>query len=405
MLTGVGAGAVGMALMLLLHAVQHVAYGYSLHRLVGPETFFEGVSAASPARRVAVLLACGVVAGLGWYLLHRFARPLVRVEEAIASADLRMPRLATTAHGLLQIVTVALGSPLGRERAPREIAAAYAGWLAERAQLTVEERRLVIACAAGAGLAAVYNAPLGGAAFALEGLLGTLAPRAVLLAFATSAIAVAVAWSGLGHHAVYTVPDYPLDARLIVWSIAAGPLIGLAAHGFRLATDQARARAPRDGRLLLLSPIQFAIVGLLAIPFPQLLGNGRAPAQLGFTGELGIGLAAALLALRIAITVSSFRAGADGGRLTPNLSNGALLAIVLGGLWSRVWSGAPLGAFAIVGATAFAAAAMQMPLTAVILMLEFTWIDLHFVVPILLAVTGASASDRFCGKWRRETTP
>jgi H+/Cl- antiporter ClcA len=117
-LTGVGAGIAGMALARLLHAVQHVAYGYSRHELMGPESFFDGVSAASPVRRVAVLVVCSMVAGCGWYLLYRFARPLVSIEKAIASDRPRLPGLATTIHAMLQIVTVALGSPLGREVAP-----------------------------------------------------------------------------------------------------------------------------------------------------------------------------------------------------------------------------------------------------------------------------------------------
>ena len=71
MLTGAGAGIGGMALAFLLHAVQHVAYGYSLHQLTGPESFFQGVIAAPPLRRVGVPALCGVVAGCGWYLSRK----------------------------------------------------------------------------------------------------------------------------------------------------------------------------------------------------------------------------------------------------------------------------------------------------------------------------------------------
>src|SRR6266849_6565267 len=62
---------------------------------------------------------------------------------------------------MLQIVTVALGSPLGREGAPRDLGAVLATWLANRVALTPEVRCILIACGAGAGLAAVYNVPLG----------------------------------------------------------------------------------------------------------------------------------------------------------------------------------------------------------------------------------------------------
>ena len=66
---------------------------------------------------------------------------------------------------------------------------------------------------------------------------------------------------------------------------------------------------------------------------------------------------------------AALAAGAKGGLLTPSLTIGALLATILGGLWSAVWPAAPLAAFALIGATAFLAAARSMPLTAIVLML------------------------------------
>src|SRR5277367_159489 len=106
--TGVCAGLGGMSLALLLHAIQHLAYGYSLGWLIGPESFLAGVQAASPLRRVAVLELCGAVAGIGWWAVYRFGRPLVSIRNAVAGSDPRMPGIATVAHALLQIITVGL---------------------------------------------------------------------------------------------------------------------------------------------------------------------------------------------------------------------------------------------------------------------------------------------------------
>jgi hypothetical protein len=71
-LVGVTAGLGGMLLALLLHAIQHAAYGYDLGAVVNPESFLQGVTAASPMRRVTVLALCGAVAGIGWWALYRF---------------------------------------------------------------------------------------------------------------------------------------------------------------------------------------------------------------------------------------------------------------------------------------------------------------------------------------------
>ncbi|WP_321847449.1 chloride channel protein [Burkholderia diffusa] len=394
-LTGFGAGVGGMLLALLLHAIQHVAYGYSLAHVVGTESFLAGVTGAEPLRRLAVLVVCGLVAGGGWWALYRFGQPLVSIRRAVRAADPRMPFVSTTVHALLQIVTVALGSPLGREVAPREIGSLLAGRLAHRAGLTSADCRLMVACGAGAGLAAVYNVPLGGAVFVLEVLLGTFELRALVAAVVTSAIAAAVAWIGLGNEHQYTVPAFALSAPLVAWSIVCGPLFGFAAYGFVRLTTRARANAPKGRLLPVLALVNFAVIGVLAMWFPELLGNGKGPASLGFDGTLTIGVAATLLVLKVLIEAGSLRAGAEGGLLTPGLANGALLGVVLGGMWSLVWPGASIGGCALIGATAFLAASMQMPITAVVLLLEFTRVNHDSLVPMLLAVAGSLVAYRF----------
>ena len=400
-LTGVAAGFAGMLLGLLLHLVQHLAYGYSLDAVVSPESFLQGVTAAPPIRRVAALTLCGVVAGVGWWAVYRFGRPLVSVKAAVGGdvPGPRMPAVATTAHVLLQIVTVALGSPLGREVAPREMGALLATWLSSRAGFGAEERRILIACGAGAGLAAVYNVPLGGAIFILEVLLGTFAPKALVPALATSVIAAMVAWIGLGNVPQYQVPPLAISPSLVAWSIVAGPILGVAAYGLRAVIGAAAAHTPRGWHRVPWCLAVFIGIGLLATLFPQLPGNGKGPSQLGFDGELGLRLAASLLALKLLAIATTIRAGAAGGVLTPSLTVGALLGVVLGHVWNLLFSGVPAAGFAIVGAAAFLASAMNMPLTAIALTIEFTRVGHDLWVPICLAVAGSSAAVHACARW------
>ena len=393
LLVGVGAGLGGMLLALLLHLIQHLAYGYSLHAIISPISFLEGVSEAPPPRRVAVLAACGLIAGLGWWAVYAVGRPLVSIKQAVKSQDASMP-LATVGHALLQIVTVALGSPLGREVAPREIGALFASFLSRRVGLGAAEPRVMIACGAGAGLAAVYNVPLGGAVFTLEVLLQTFSLSAAVPAIATAVIAALVAWIGLGDESQYRLPDQHLaiTASLVCFSVLAGPLFGIGGTWYARLAVAARARAPRGWRLLPWCLLVFVALGGAATLYPQLLGNGKGPIQLGIDGEVGARLALVLLVLKLAATTACLRGGAEGGLLTPGMTIGAMLATVLGAGWSVLWPGTPLGAFAIVGAGAFLASSMTMPLTAVALIVEFTRVDHDFLVPILLAVGGAMAS-------------
>jgi H+/Cl- antiporter ClcA len=394
--TGIGGGISGMVLALVLHFIQHVAYGYSLNAVISPESFLQGVTAAAPARRVLALLICGVVAGAGWWAVFRLGRPLVSISKAIKADDPRMPVITTMAHALLQIITVGLGSPLGREVAPREAAAAFAGWLSHRAGLTAQECRVMVACGAGAGLAAVYNVPLGGALFVLEVLMGTFTASVAIPALVTSVIAAVVSWIGLGDEAQYTVPHFSISYGLVIWSIVMGPVLGFLAYWFSRAAAAARAQAPRGWLLLPCCVLALGVLGVFAIRYPQLLGNGKGPIQLGFDNDLGVPLAAVLLLLKLLAAVGVLRAGAKGGLLTPGMTLGALVAIVTGGLWNLVCPAVPLGAFAVVGAAGFLASSMKMPITTIALVAEFTRLDHDFLVPVLFVVAGSAAALRLC---------
>lgn len=396
--TGILAGLGGMMLALLLHFIQHLAFGYSPDFIISSESFLQGVSDSTRSRRLAVLVICGAIAGAGWWALYRFAKPLVSIAAAVKSDKPHMPIFSTTIHALLQIITVALGSPLGREVAPREIGAVSASWLTRRFSLTVRETQIMIACGAGAGLAAVYNVPLGGAVFVLEVLLGAFSWQLLLPAIATSSIAALVAWIGLGNESQYHLMQLTTTPSLLVWSVVMGPMFGIAAYWFTRMTNKAKADAPRDARLIIYNLLNFAFIGILAGWLPQLLGNGKGPAQLSFDNQITVALAATVLLGKLVITWSTLRAGAQGGLLTPGLSNGALLACILGAVWNLFWPGTSLGAFAIIGAAAFLASSMKMPLTAVVLIMEFTRVDHDFLIPILFAVSGSVACFTLCDK-------
>ncbi|MDQ1549374.1 MAG: hypothetical protein QOD27_1032, partial [Microbacteriaceae bacterium] len=165
-LVGVGAGVGGLCASLLLRLVETLAYGSS------SGSFLDDVLQADPSRRVIALCAAGVFAALAWWALRRWGTPVVSVEASVAGK--RMPWIVSILNAAIQIVIVGLGGSIGKEVAPREIGALIAGWLTDKAWVTARERRILVACGAGAGLAAVYNVPLGGALLAVEILLAEI---------------------------------------------------------------------------------------------------------------------------------------------------------------------------------------------------------------------------------------
>jgi H+/Cl- antiporter ClcA len=401
-LIGIISGLGGMFLALLLHFIQHLAYGHTIFPIIADKSFLYEVITAPASRRVTAALLCGLVAGFGWWAVFRYGKPLVSIANAIKSPRPYMPLGTTLVHVFLQIITVALGSPLGREVAPREFGAVFACWLTHKMKLRPKESQILVACAAGAGLAAVYNVPFGGSMFTLEVLLGSFHWFAVIPAITTSAIAVVISWIGLGNQSLYHLPILTLDYSVVIWSIVAGPIFGFSAYWFKEITNRAQNTAPRNWRVIVFCLFNFFIMGLLSIYFPEILGNGKSAAQLGFDGSvLGLGMAVALLLLRVLIVCTSIQVGAWGGLLTPSLANGALMAVVMGILWSNVWPGVSISAFAVIGGAAFLAAAQKMPITAIILVIEFTGIDFSFFIPILFAVAGSISMFNLCAYRRK----
>ncbi|MGA9857889.1 MAG: chloride channel protein [Solirubrobacteraceae bacterium] len=391
-MVGVIAGAGAAALVGLLHLVEHVAYGYRS----GP--FLDGVARAPAWRIVAALIVAAGVVAIGILVVGRLrSTGGAEVSEAVWLRGARMSLPHSIVRALVSIITVGLGVSLGREGAPQLVGAATASRLAEWAQLEIWQRRLLVASGAGAGFAAVYNVPLGGSLFALEVLLGTISLPLVLPALATSVTATGVAWIALGTSPTYRLPSYPVHPAQLVWALLVGPVIGMVAIAWvRLI---ARAGAVRlHGRARFIAPlVVFIALGLLAIPYPQLLGNGKGIVQLEALGGLSLGLLCVLLILKPLVTAACLGAGSPGGLFTPTLTVGVLLSGVLGTIWLHIWPGAQLGAYAIIGGGAFLAAAMQGPLSGVVLVLELTRNFDSLMAPTLLAVVEATVIARRLG--------
>lgn len=96
-------------------------------------------------------------------------------------------------------------------------------------------------------------------------------------ALACCAIAAMVAWVGLGNETQYHLPALAMTPALLVWSLLAGPLFGLATYGFSRLTRSVRDRAPRNALLPVLCLLNFTVIGLLAATFPAFLGKAKVP--------------------------------------------------------------------------------------------------------------------------------
>ncbi len=380
-LTGVATGLFGDFLMWILKLAETAAFHYH------SGSYQTAVAAVSGLRRVVSLFLAGVIGAVSWYLIRRYLKnEKSEMDEAVWSGDGDLSPRRCLLTSIVSEVVIGMGASLGREAAPRLMGGASGSVISGWFNLTPAQKRLLVACGGGAGLAAVYNVPLGGALFTAEVLYGSFALPVVFPALATSLIATLVAWIYLPNIATYTdIPSYRFSATLMVWSLLAGVVIGLLALLYIRLIGWVSHHRAKGAHIFWAMPVSFVIVGVVGLWYPQLFGNGKDMAHEAFLGLGGIGLFFALFMLKPLVTTLTLGAGTAGGLFTPFLATGAMLGGFFGAAWIHLWPGTPVGAFALVGAAAMIGAVMQAPLAGQVLVLELTHGGFGIAIPMTAA--------------------
>ena len=385
-LTGIATGLFGDLLMWILSWAERLAFNYR------SGSYAVAVAATSGLHRVLSLLIAGVIGAVSWFLVRRYLKhERSEIDDAVWNGNGELGIRRSFLTSIISEVVIGLGASIGREAAPKLMGGASGSVLSRWMKLSVPQRRLLVACGGGAGLAAVYNVPLGGAIFTAEVLCGSFALPTVMPALACSVIATMVAWIYLPSGATYAdIPSYHFSGSLMVWSLPAGLLIGLLGVFYVRFIGWASHHRASGSSILWAMPLLFVMVGVAGIWYPQLFGNGKDMAHEAFLGIGGIGLLFALFALTPLVTAITLGSGASGGVFTPFLSTGAVLGAFLGVVWTHWWHGTPIGAFALIGAAAMIGAVMQAPLAGLVLVLELTHSGFSLAIPMVAATVIAT---------------
>jgi H+/Cl- antiporter ClcA len=319
---GLLAGVAGLATTLLLRAVEHLTYHYSFG------TLLSGVTASSPVRRALGPMIGGALAGFGWWMLRRRTEVPSLADTIASHGPLR--HLPLSVDAALQVLLVGSGASLGREGAPRQFAAALGDLGTSRWSITARDREILLACAAGAGLAAVYSVPVGGALFATRIMLKTWHPRAVGTALITSSLAVAVASPVTHEVPPLTWPDPQLSYLLTGFALFLSPFaFGLGLLFNRIMTLARPAATITSWVLIPAIAAAGLLIGICSVWWPELPGNGRSILTVSLASGLTFGSAVVILFLKPLLTAAFVRAGAVGGMLTPALATGAAIGSVV----------------------------------------------------------------------------
>ncbi len=363
---GVLAGLAGAALTLLLHGVQWLAYGFGAELLTA-------VDLAPHWRRVLAPTVGCLVAALTWWWLAR--RPsgawtvdnVADVVRGKQSRPLQLP--GQVADAVAQIVLVGSGASLGREGAPRQVAAALSDVVARRAGLDPQWRSRLVAAAAGAGLAAVYGVPLAGAVYAVEVVAVGWTLPGILVALPMALLATVIAQPVVGSGPVYDIPALHPSGSLVLALVPAVFVWAAVGLVFTRAMRWATARQVSAGAAGAVAVVASGLsVGLASVWMPEIVGNGQPIVQLTL-GQAAPGLwfLVLLMVAKTAVTGAHLAAGARGGLLTPALAVGA----AAGGVMARQQPDvASLALVALLAAAAVLAVAQNAPVFAALFVAE-----------------------------------
>jgi CIC family chloride channel protein len=344
--------------------------------------------------RVAVPTVGGAIAGTLLWAGQRVLRETRRVDymEAVAVGNGQLSGGAALLQAASSFFSIGSGASIGREGPLVQMAATVASKIGQWTQAPVPRLRLLVACGAAAGIAAAYNAPIAGALFVAEVVLGSIAMESFGPLIVASVVSDATTRHFLGYGPVYQVPHINFGAS---WELALYALLGvLLGHGappYLALLERARVAF---GRLHWSLPVTLAvgglIVGVISVVVPEVWGNGYSVVNDMLNGKLVLSLLALVLVAKLVSTAASVGSGANGGILTPTLfmgaAFGALFANVLHVIDPHLSS--QQAAYAVVGMGAFLAATTHAPLTSILLIFEMT-LDYEVVLPLMLACVTA----------------
>ncbi len=395
LVVGVGAGLGAVVFRRLIDGMQSLAYDGLGGLLAGIAPFH--------------LLIIPAVGGLIFGpLIYRFAREakghgVPEVMEAVALRGGRIrPRVAVI-KSLASAICIGTGGSVGREGPIAQIGSALGSTIGQALHLSDERVRNLVACGAAGGIAATFNAPIAGALFALEVILGQFHAvyfGAVVISAVTADV---VAHAFEGDLRAFIVPAYMLVSpwELVLYALM-GALAAVAAVIFTrllyLSEDVWDKLHFPEYFKPVLGGLLLGVVGILTFKidgYPRAFGVGYDSIGHALFNRLTLQVTLALLLIKLLATIITLGSGGSGGVFAPALFMGAMLGNAFGQVANQLFPTitAPPGAYALVGMSAFFSGAAHAPITAILILFEMTG-DYRIMLPLMLATVMSTLVSR-----------
>lgn len=356
---------------------------------------------AAENQRGAWVILIPVVGGLIIGLMAKYGSPKIRghgipeAMEAVLTSKSRIEAKVAILKPISAAIGIGSGGPFGAEGPIIQTGGALGSLIGQLVSTTASERKVLLACGAGAGLAAMFNAPITGALLAIELLLFEFQARSFIPLMLASALAVAVRLRLFGDETMFQVGAFDYDLiHGIPFYLLLGLICGFAAIGF--ASVLRRLEHFFDGMKKIPTVLHPAIgalgLGVTGYFFPRVFGPGYSTivdvlnVRLAFTAVL------LLLIFKAAVVLLSLGSGTSGGTLAPMFMMSAAIGSTFAMSVNYAIPGAHLsaGAYAVAAMGALLCACARAPFTFLVCAIETTH-DFHAVAPVILVCVVADA--------------
>ncbi len=393
---GIAAGFAALVFRKGINALQYLAYGTEDMARI------HSLAAQLPWYWVLIVpILGGLVVGL---ILHFFtpdarSRSVADVIEGAALKEGRVEHREGLASALASLVTLGTGGSSGREGPVVHMAGVISSWVSNRINADGITGRDLLGCAVAAAVSASFNAPIAGALFALEVVLRHFA----LHAFAPIVIA-SVAGTVINRLEFGNITEFnmlqsgvlefyvELPAFLIL-GLVCGLVATALMHAIFFADDLANHVQKRIALPRWLRPaLAGALLGLLAIWFPHIIGVGYETTTAALTGKLLLHEAVIFAVLKVVAVAITFGGRRGGGVFSPSLMLGALTGLAFGLIATAIFpdvSGSST-LYALAGMGAVAAAVLGAPISTTLIVFELTG-DWQIGIAVMVAVSMSTA--------------
>lgn len=393
LLIGIGAGYLALGFRIAVSELQEFFYG------ANDVTLASHASGLAWYKILGLPILGGLAVGL---ILWKFtpdgrARSVAHVIEGAAIGDGRVEKKIARASAVASMITLSTGGSTGREGPVVHLGAALSTAVSNFIKADGITARDLMGCAVASAVAASFNAPIAGALFALEVVLRHFAVHA----FAPIAIA-SVAGAVIGRLHMGDGTEFMLPTNSIGFYVELpafmllGLVSGIVAVSMMKSIFFAEDWADHYQAVLSIPPwarpaLAGALLGLIALQFPHIIGVGYETTSQALTGQMALGSALAFAAVKVVAVAITVGGRMGGGVFSPALMLGALTGLAFGHLATSAFPdfSGEQSVYALAGMAAVASSVLGAPISTTLIVFELTG-DWQVGIAVLVAVSLAT---------------